>query len=333
MTSLRTDDDGGTGSRRIRRTSGEAQGILADSFWLTPSLEAELKWLAGEAPPHVARHASIVLARARGMSIPAVAAVVGVHPNTVRNCLRRFETHGLRGLGHASAGKPKNVAFTDAVRDEIARVAMHSPSRAGEPYGQWSLRRLRNHLLGRGVIREISVEGLRQLLRGLPLPPAYWRRAARPLGSLSPELRRAMESLAQDPRHDRGLRAQIVLASSQGLNEAETAAALHLGRETVRRWLRRFRRNGILGLQTQPRRATFTPAMRQAIVRVATTDPRRYGFNRSEWSLHALQAAVVRQHIVRAISVDYLRRILAEGGAPLGAAPSASYQDRSPAVG
>ena len=258
-----------TGTTPRRRRAGAAEhagfgawrvspGILADPFWLTPALEAELKWLAGEAPPHVARHASIVLARARGMSIPAVAAVVGVHPNTVRNCLRRFEAHSLRGLGHASAGKPKNVAFTDAVRDEIARVAMHSPSRAGEAYTQWSLRRLRNHLLGRGVIQEISVEGLRQLLRGLPLPQTYWRRAARPLAPLSPELRRAMESLAQDPRHDRSLRAQIVLASSQGLNEAETAAALHLGRETVRRWLRRFRRNGILGLQTQPRRATFT---------------------------------------------------------------------------
>jgi len=306
---------------------------MADPFWLTPALEAELTWLAGEAPPHVARHASIVLARARGMSIPAVAAMIGVHPNSVRNCLRRFEAYSLRGLGHASAGKPKNPAFTDAVRDEIARVAMHSPSGAGEPWAQWSLRRLRTHLLRRGVIQEISVEGLRQLLRGLPLPQTYWRRAAHPLGSLSPELRHALESLAQGPRRDRSLRAQIVLASSQGLNETEIAAALHLGRETVRRWLRRFRRNGILGLQTQPRRAMFTPPVRQAIVRVAAADPRRYGVNRTPWSLHTLQAALIRHRVVRAISIDYLRRILAEGGSRLDATPTASYPDRSPAVG
>jgi transposase len=306
---------------------------MADSFRLTPALEAELEWLAGEAPPHVARHASIVLARARGMSIGAVAAAVGVHPNTVRNCLRRFEAHGLRGLGHASAGKPKNVAFTEAVRDEIARVAMHSPPRAGERYTQWSLRRLRSHLLRRGVISEISVEGLRQLLRGLPLPQTYWRRAARPPGSLSPELCRAVESLAHDPRHDRSLRAQIVLASNQGLNEAEIAAALHLGRETVRRWLRRFRRNGILGLQTHLHHATVTRTTQEAIVRVATSDPRRYGINRPQWSLPTLRAALVRHRVVRAISMEHLRRILAEAGARPFAGPAAAYPDRSPAVG
>ena len=306
---------------------------MGTPVWLTPALKAELEWLAGEAPPHVARHASIVLARARGMSIPAVAAMVGVHPNTVRNCIQRFEMHGLRGLGHASAGKPKNVAFTDAIRDEIARVAMHSPSNAAERYSLWSLRRLRDHLLRRGVVQEISVEGLRQLLRGLPLPQAYWRRVARPLAPFSPDMHRALESLAQAPRRDRSIRAQIVLASSQGLSEADVAAALHLGRETVRRWLRRFRRNGILGLQTQPRRAVFTQTVRQAIVRVATSDPRRYGANRAQWSLHALQEVLIRRRIVRAISIEYLRRILAEAGAPLRGAPVLPYPDRSPAVG
>ena len=43
------------------------------------------------------------------------------------------------------------------------------------------------------------------------------------------------------------------LASGRGLNEAEVSAALHVGRATVRRWLQRFRRAGILGLQTLPR--------------------------------------------------------------------------------
>jgi transposase len=302
----------------------DARAGAADLLRLTPALKAELTWLAGEAPLHVARHARIVLARARGNSIGAVAAAVGVHPNTVRNCLRRFEDHGLRGLGHASAGRPKNAAFTDAVRDEIARVAMHSPARGGEPYTHWSLRRLRTHLLRRGLIQEISVEGLRHLLGGLPLPPAYWQRAARPLGRLAPELRRAIESLARDPRRDRSLRAQIVLASHQGLNEAEVAAALHLGRETVRRWLRRFRRNGILGLQTHLPHATVARTTREAVLRVATSDPRRYGVNRSHWSLPTLHAALIRHGVVRAISQEHLRGILAEASARLRTGPAAA---------
>jgi len=303
-------------------------------LWLTPALQAELEWLAGEAPPNVARHARIVLGRAQGLSIPAVAAAVDVHPNTVRNCLRRFEAHGLHGLLHAGAGKPKNVAFSESVRDEIARVAMHSPSSAGETFTQWSLRRLRSHLFRRGVVKEISVEGLRQLLRGLPLPAAYWRRAARPVGSLTPEVRHALESLTQSPRADRSMRAQIVLASSQGLNEAEIAAALHLGRGTVRRWLRRFRRAGILGLQTVPLRRPYSLQIRQAIVRFATSDPRRFGLNGNAWSLQTLHGALMRHRVVPGpISVEAVRRILREAGVQPWADEAAAYPERSPAVG
>ena len=300
---------------------------------LTPALQAELEWLAGEGPPNVARHARIVLGRANGMSIPAVASNVGVHPNTIRNCLRRFEAHGLRGLAHASAGKPKNIAFTDSVRDEISRVAMHSPTSAGEPFAQWSLRRLRSHLIRRGVVQTISVEGLRQQLRGLPLPAVYWRRIAKPLRPLSAEVRHALESLAQGPRADRALRAQIVLASSRGLNEIEIAAALHIGRGTVRRWMRRFRRSGVLGLQTLSQRSSLTSQVRQTILRVAKGDPRRYGSHRTAWTMHSLQTALLRHRVVRTIGLEQLRRILAEGGVELGVGESPRYPQQSPAVG
>lgn len=307
--------------------------IMAYGPKLTPALQAELEWLAGEGPPNVARHARIVLARASGMSIPAVAERVGVHPNTIRNCLRRFETLGLRGLAHASAGRPKNVAFTDAVRDEIARVAMHSPTNVGEPYAQWSLRRLRVYLMRRGVVGTISVEGLRQLLRGLPLPAAYWRRAARPMKPLSSEVLRALESLARGARADRALRAQIVLASSRGLNEQEIAAALHIGPETVRRWLRRFRRHGVLGLQTLSMQGTLTPAVRRVILQIAKEDPKRYGSQRQYWTIHSLQTALLRHRVVRTISVDQLRRILAEGGVAVDDVDIAGVVQRTPAVG
>lgn len=325
------------GQSSSRRTSGTVyRHMMMDDplLRLTPALREELEWLAGEAPPNVARHAQIVLGRARGLSIPAVAVAAGVHPNTVRNCVRRFETHGLRGLVHAGAGKPKNVAFSDAIRDEIARVAMHSPAGAGETFAQWSLRRLRTHLLRRGVVQAISVEGLRQLLGGLPLPPAYWRRSVRRPDPLSEEMRHALMSLAQGPRADRSLRAQIVLASGRGLNEAEIAAALHVGRGTVRRWLRRFRRAGILGLQTLPRQLPLSARARQAIIRLATTDPRALGIRRSAWSLHTLQAALIQRHTVRSISLASLRRVLEEAGVQLpGSAAPLPYQDRSPAAG
>ncbi len=303
-----------------------------DRLRLTPALAGELEWLAGEGPPNVARHARIVLARVHGMSIPAVARATGVHPNTVRNCMRRFEAQGLHGLLHAGAGKPKNIAFSDAIRDEIARLAMHSPANAGEAYAQWSLRRLRSHLIRRGVIQAISVEGLRQLLRGLPLPPVYWRRAVRPIDVLSAEVRHALETLAQGPRPDRALRAQIVLAGSRGLNEAEIAAGMRIGRGTVRRWLRRFRRAGILGLQTLPRPQLLSHRDRQAILRLANTSPQRYGVERAKWSLRSLHAELIRSRTVRAISIEHHRRILAGAGIQLDGADTLD-QRHAPAVG
>jgi len=287
--------------------------VSSTPLWLTPAVQAELEWLAGEAPSNVARHARIVLCRASGMSTPAVASAIGVHPNTVRNCIRRFESQGLRGLLHGSAGKPKNIAFSDAIRDEIARVAMHSPANAGEPYTRWSLRRLQVHLRRRGVVQSISVEGLRQLLGGLPLPPVYWRRSVHPGGPLNPDLRRALESLANGPRADRSSRAQIVLASHRGLNEAEIATALHVGRVTVRRWLRRFRRAGILGLQTLPHRHTLSPQLQQTIRRFANRSPRRYGVNRQAWTIESLRSALIREGVVRAISTEQLRKVLHTG--------------------
>ncbi len=324
-----------SGDRRPQETSAsDARGRSGgrERLGLTPALAAELEWLAGEGPPNVARHARIVLACAHGISAQTVAQATGVHPNTVRNCMRRFEAQGLHGLVHAGAGKPKNIAFSDAIRDEIARLAMHSPANVGEPYAQWSLRRLRSHLIRRGVVQAISVEGLRQLLRGLPLPAGSWRRAVHPADPLSPEVRRALEALAQGDRADRRIRAQIVLASSRGLNEAEIAAGLHVGRGTVRRWLRRFRRAGILGLHTLPRPQVFSHKERQAVIRFANADPRRYGVDRSSWSLPTLRAELIRQRVIRACSIEHLRRVLAEAGIHLdGTAMAAEHA--SPAAG
>lgn len=302
-------------------------------LYLTPAVEAELQWLAAEGPPVLARHARIVLGFAKGMTLRMVAETVGVHPNTVRNCLRRFEVQGLKGLAHRGTGKSKNVAFTESVRDEVARVAMHSPRTAGEPIDHWSLRSLRTHLIGRGVIQEISVEGLRQLLRGLPLPAAYWRRTVRPANALQPEVRHALESMRDRAAGDRRVRAQIVLAHSQGLNEAEITAALHVGRATVRRWLRRFRRAGILGLETLPRTTPIRAKTRQEIVLIASTPPRQYGLDRDQWTLPGLRRVLVRTRVVPAISLAQLGRLVRDKTQTRLAAVPFAESERSTAVG
>jgi transposase len=307
-------------------------------FELSEAVLGELNWIAGEGSPSLSRHARIVLARHEGRSLSEIAKILDVDRATVRRWLLRFERDGLRGLIHASTGKTRKRRFSDAIRDAVARLAMASPAAVGEPFGRWSLRRLRTHITRRGIVRDISVEGLRQLLHGLPLPEAYWRSGGTPVGPLAEEVRQGLEDLAQNARPEIARRARLVLARSRGLSEAEVATALNVGRSCVRRWLQRFERHGILGLQTARRPShplIFTPEVRAAIVRYAQMQPRELGLPGTRWSLRTLRGTLVRQRVVRNISVQHLRRIIAEAGVTLRreSAPMPPVELRAPARG
>jgi transposase len=294
----------------------------------------ELHWIASEGSPSLSRHARIVLAYHQGRPISEIATILDVHRATARRWLQRFQKSGLRGLIHGSTGKSRNRRFDDTTRDALARLAMAPPAAAGEPFDHWSLRRLRTHVMRRGIVREISVEGLRHLLRGLPLPDAYWRRGREPVGPLSDDVRRGLDELAASTRAEVAWRAHIVLARSRGLSEAEIATALGIGRTCVRRWLRRFQRHGILGLQTvrQSRPLAFPADVRAAIVRHAQLQPRELGVAVPHWSLRTLRSALLRQQVVRKISVQHLRRILREAGVSLRGEPALAVpQPRTPA--
>lgn len=298
---------------------------------------AELHWIASEGSPSLSRHARIILARNEGRPLSEIAHILDVDRATVRRWLIRFEKHGLRGLIHASTGKTRKRRFNDSIRDAVARLAMESPEAVSESFPRWSLRRLRAHVIRRGILKEISVEGLRQVLRGLPLPEAYWRRGEEPLAPLSPEMQRGLEVLARETRPEVARRARVVLARSRGLNEAEVASALGVGRSCVRRWLQRFQRHGILGLQMARRSShplIFTAEVRAAIVHHALMDPKELGFSRSRWSLRSLRTALMREHVVRRISIQHLGRILTEAGVSLrGGLPAPLPASQVPARG
>jgi len=298
----------------------DTAGTRKPGLDISENVLGELHWIASEGSPSLSRHARIVLARCEGRTLSEIAKILDVDRATVRRWLLRFEKSGLRGLMHASTGKVRKRRFGEAVRDAVARLAMGSPEAAGEPFTHWSLRRLRAHVMRRGIIHEISVEGLRQLLRGLPLPEEYWRRGGEPAGLLNEDVHRGLEGLAQSSRPEIARRARVVLARYRGLSETEVATALGVGRSSVRRWVQRFERHGILGLQTARRSShpiVFTADVRAAIVRHAQMDPKALGYQGTRWSLRALRAALIRQRVVKKISIQHLRRILAEGGVSL----------------
>ena len=85
-----------------------------------------------------------------------IAHILDVDRATVRRWLLRFEKDGMRGLIHGSTGKSRKRKFNDTVRDAVARIAMASPAALGEPFTHWSLRRLRVHVMRRGIVRDMS---------------------------------------------------------------------------------------------------------------------------------------------------------------------------------
>jgi transposase len=132
---------------------------------LQPQEGAQLKRISRTATQFARRQrALILLASATGMGPPQIARLVQTDESQVRRVIHEFNTLGLESLRpRVGGGRPRRVSTATA--DRIVAIALACPRNYGVPLNRWSLRRLRRYLLGRGVVGQLSVEGLRQLLR------------------------------------------------------------------------------------------------------------------------------------------------------------------------
>jgi transposase len=93
-----------------------------------------------------------------------IARALHVHPNTVYADLHAFARDGLDSVQQpASPGAPAQIEAAAAA--EMCRIAKIPPSDLGLEYGRWSLTNLRDYLVKKHTVREISREHLRQLLK------------------------------------------------------------------------------------------------------------------------------------------------------------------------
>jgi transposase len=111
-------------------------------------------------------------------------------------------------------------------------------------------------------------------------------------------------------------RARIVWLAHQGQRVPAIAQALHLTPTTVRSWLKRFNRQGLPGLEEQPRPgrpATYSPEQVSEVIATALTDPTTLSLPFACWTLDRLQAYL---HEVKGIGIKRTRMdelLLAEG--------------------
>jgi len=121
------------------------------------------------------RHARIVLLSTGSVRNREIARLCDCTPQWVRRILHRFNAQGIDGISwypfYADhTGQPR-VFFADVV-ERIAEVALAPPKQL-IGLNEWSLPKLRQYLIEQGVVKSISIEHLRQLLRQREV---RWRR-------------------------------------------------------------------------------------------------------------------------------------------------------------
>jgi transposase len=163
---------------------------------LDDSESKKIRRLAGarHAPADWSERARIIALSWDGLGVPAIAAEVGCHENTVRRWLHRFNTAGIEGLGdRPGAGRKRRI--TEAQRSGIIALARSVPPgrldrdaagelSAGDEHGpgQWSLDTLAQ------AARDAGIQiGRSQVRRILLAEKVRWRRTRSWATSTDPE--------------------------------------------------------------------------------------------------------------------------------------------------
>jgi len=110
------------------------------------------------------RRAQMVLLSAQAMDVPQIARVTFTSEDRVRDVIHNFNADGSESLyPRYKGGRPPK--FTEPQRDQIKRIALSRPEDHGQPFSTWSLSKLADYLVDKGVVEDISHERLRTMLR------------------------------------------------------------------------------------------------------------------------------------------------------------------------
>jgi transposase len=131
------------------------------------------------------RRCQVLLASARGETVPGIARAVGCNEQTVRNAIHAFHRRGLAALAPGSS-RPRTIrAAFDAVGAQRLTELLHrSPREFGHPTSLWTLPLAAEVAFAEGVTAtRVTGETVRATLERLGV---RWRRAKRWLTSPDP---------------------------------------------------------------------------------------------------------------------------------------------------
>lgn len=110
-------------------------------------------------------------------------------------------------------------------------------------------------------------------------------------------------------------RGQVVLASAQGFAPSRISEIVLMSQDYVRSLIKSFNKEGFEMLKPHWKpggNRKFTPEQKQALVSLATSQPKNLGLPFQEWSLRRLKSEAEKRGIVDSISKEWLRIILDE---------------------
>ncbi|HEV2316926.1 MAG TPA: IS630 family transposase [Thermoplasmata archaeon] len=109
------------------------------------------------------KRAQVILASAQGASPPKIALIALMSEVYIRELIHAFNEHGFAML-KPKWGPGRPPKFTDEQRRALVDLATSRPRELDLPYAEWSLSRLREQAIARGIVPSISEEWLRVIL-------------------------------------------------------------------------------------------------------------------------------------------------------------------------
>jgi transposase len=111
------------------------------------------------------KHARVILLSSGRVGNQEIAKRVGCSAQWIRKLIHRFNEGGIPGIEwHSSDHARASRKFDESTLEKIIDIAVSSPKKL-IGLTQWSLRKLREYLVCQGIVKSISVEWLRELLR------------------------------------------------------------------------------------------------------------------------------------------------------------------------
>ena len=111
------------------------------------------------------RRAQVVLASAQGSKVPDIARRLYFSDGHVRTIIKDFNADGFVALvPKYGGGRPPK--FSEEQKSIILEIALCPPNLLGRPFRRWSLEKLREYVVDKRIVRSISIETVRQMLKG-----------------------------------------------------------------------------------------------------------------------------------------------------------------------